>query len=331
MNFRSSLLVSASLVLISACASVPPPSADAAHDFDTTPTYPHWAGRPVTWSKLGDIEEWLNGDGPRQYPSYVAAAQLELAEGRLVLARRESAGLAAPVLASRLRASENGFKTVLREPRLQPAIKARAEKGLQEIETLRGTTLAAATGAKPTAVAAGALPAGMMIQPRSAWSAVGPVLSRLTAATGAWSRVTIHHSAEYSKQIGVPSSGNVAGAIHDIQTFHMREEGYGDIAYHFIIDPAGRIWQGRSLEYQGAHAGGANNVGNIGICVLGNFNAERPDPRSLASLEGLVDALCERHHIPRTRIYGHRQLRSTECPGDSLMAWVSRYVAGATH
>lgn len=331
MNFRSSLLVSASLVLISACASVPPPSADAAHDFDTAPTYPHWVGRPVTWSKLGDIEEWLRGSGPRQYPSYVATAQLELAEGRLVLARKESAGLAAPVLASRLKAAESGFKGVLREPKLQPAIQMRAEKGLREIAELREATLASARPAKPAPAAAAALPSGLTIQPRSAWAAASPVLSRLTTAMGGWSRITIHHSAEYSKQIGVPSSGNVAGAIHDIQTFHMREEGYGDIAYHFVIDPAGRIWQGRSLEWQGAHAGGANNVGNIGICVLGNFNAERPDPRSLASLESLVDALCERHHIPRTRIYGHRQLRSTECPGDSLMAWVSRYVAGATH
>jgi N-acetyl-anhydromuramyl-L-alanine amidase AmpD len=153
----------------------------------------------------------------------------------------------------------------------------------------------------------------------------------LTSARGGWSRITIHHSAKYSKEIGTPSSLNVAGAIKDIQTVHRRDEGYGDIGYHFLIDPAGRIWQGRLLDWQGAHAGGENNVANIGICLFGNFNTERPDPRALAALEKLVDALCERHDIARSRVFGHRQLRSTECPGDALMAWVSRYAAGATH
>ena len=97
------------------------------------------------------------------------------------------------------------------------------------------------------------------------------------------------------------------------------------------IDPTGKVWQGRSLDWQGAHAYGANNVGNIGICLLGNFVQERPDPRALHSLEELIDALCARHGISRSRIYGHRQLHPTQCPGDPLMAWVSRYASGASH
>lgn len=332
MNFRSSLLAFASLVVLAACATPPARSVDAPPAYDSIPTYPHWAGRPVTWSKLGDIQQWLEGAGPRQYPDFVATAELELAEGRLVLARKEGSGLAAPVLDGRLKASEAGFKAVLARPDVRPALQLRAERGLEQIEGLRGARVVGGSKA-PSGTAAQSTSASsrLAIQPRTAWNAANPIGSRLTSVIDGWSRITIHHSAEYSKLLGAPSSGNVAGAIKDIQTYHMREEGYGDIAYHFMIDPAGRIWQGRSLQWQGAHAGGTNNVGNIGICVLGNFNAERPDPRSLTALEDLVDALCERHHIPRSRLYGHRQLRSTECPGDSLMAWVSRYAAGATH
>ena len=74
-----------------------------------------------------------------------------------------------------------------------------------------------------------------------------------------------------------------------------------------------------------------NNVANIGICLLGDFDHERPDPRALESLERLTDALCERHHIAHNRVYGHQKFAPTECPGDALMAWIARYSAGATH
>ena len=331
MNLRASLL----LLLFCACATPPPVARDAAPEYDPAPTYPHWSGKPASWSKLSAIEDWLAGEGPRLHPEFVAEAELELAEGRLALAEKEEEGIAAPVLASRLKAAETGFRSLLDRPGLQPALQLRAENGLREIEALRKDTEPSRDriAAKPSPPAARPAADGLQIQPRSAWNAASAVTRRLTPA-GGWSRITIHHSAKYSKEIGAPNSSNVAGTIKDIQTVHMRDEGFGDIGYHFLIDPAGRIWQGRLLDWQGAHAGGANganNVGNIGICVLGDFNTERPDPRALSALERLVDALCERHRIPRSRIFGPRQLRSTECPGDALMAWVSRYAAGATH
>jgi len=328
-SLRASLIV-----LISACAVPPPVARDAAPEYDPTPAYPHWSGRPVSWSKLGEIEDWLAGQGPARHPEFVAEAELELAEGRLALAEQEGGALPAPVLVGRLKAAEAGFRALLVKPGVRPALQVRAEQGLSRIEALR----AEAEPPRPKVATRPALPAaapgapgGLAIQPRAAWKAASAVTRRLTSASDGWSRITIHHSAKYSSEIGAPSSGNVADAILRIQTVHMRDEGYGDIGYHFLIDPAGRIWQGRALDWQGAHAGGDNNIGNIGICLFGNFNAERPDPRALTALEKLVNALGERHHIPRSRVFGHRQLRSTECPGNALMAWVSRYASGATH
>jgi hypothetical protein len=333
----STSLASGLIVLCSSCATATPVALDAAPEYDPSPAYPHWAGKPASWSKLGEIEDWLAGDGPRLYPEALSTAELELAEGRLTLAKKEERSLSAPLLASRLGSAEAGFRAVLARSGVEPVIQLRAQRGLEEIAALEAqaqpTRERAAVRPAPAAAPESAQP-GLAVQPRSAWNAAGAVTSRLTRASGGWNRVTIHHSAKYSREFGAPSSGNVAGAIKDIQTVHMRDERYGDIGYHFLIDPVGRIWQGRLLDWQGAHAGGANgtnNVGNIGICVLGDFNAERPDPRALGALERLVDALCERHHIARARIFGHRQLRSTECPGDALMAWVSRYTSGATH
>jgi len=333
LNLRSPQLAAVCiLALFSACATPPPPSVDAPPEYDRSPDYPHWAGRPVTWTKLGQIENWLAGNGPRLYPEYKTQADLELAEGRLALAKKDSAELSPAVLTHRLRASERGFHSVLEARSVPASLRERAEAGLAEIENLQTRAAPRAARAVPSTPPTARTPS-LAIQPRLAWNAAPAVPARLTPA-GPWSRITIHHSAKYSKDIGPPTAGNVAATVRDIQTVHMRDENFGDIGYHFLIDPAGRVWQGRSLEWQGAHAGGtngANNVGNIGICLLGDFNNERPDPRALESLENLVDALCERHHIPHSRVYGHRQLRSTECPGDALMAWVSRYAAGATH
>lgn len=327
MNFRSSLCASL-IALLPACVSVPPPERDAAPEYDPAPAYPHWAGRAVSWTKLADIERWLAGPGPKQYPEFVPTARLELAEGRLTLAKKDADGPSKALLAGRLAAAETGFKELLEErPAVKPAIQVRAERGLAEIRGLRGTKVASS----PTAPPAAQMPGGLSIQPRAAWNAAQPLAHRLTAASGGWSRITIHHSAKYSKEIGAPTSGNVAETLKDIQTVHMRDRGWGDIGYHFLIDPTGRIWQGRLLDWQGAHAQGSNNVANIGICLLGDFNHERPDPRALESLERLTDALCERHKIAHNRVYGHQKFAATECPGDGLMAWIARYSAGATH
>jgi hypothetical protein len=328
LNARSLLIgLGSGLVSLAlgACATVPPPSVDAPPAYDPAPAYPHWLGKPVSWSKLGDIEAWLAGAGARQHPEFVPNAELELAEGRLALAEKESEGLAQGVLALRLKTAERGFSGLLAREGLAPVIRTRAERGLAHIAKLQGSTRTPASA--PLAKES----AGLVIQPRSAWKAAAAQPNRLTPNTGPWNRITIHHSAKDSKEMGTPTSGNVAEHIHDIQNFHVRGRAWGDIGYHFLIDPTGRIWQGRLLDWQGAHAQGANNVANIGICLIGDFNHERPDPRALESLERLVDALCERHEITRERVYGHRRFAATECPGDSLMAWVARYASGATH
>jgi hypothetical protein len=325
LNFWSPLAASAGIVLLlSSCATTPPASVDAAPRYDRSPAYPHWAGKPATWSKLGEIEEWLDGPGPRQYPEHVATAHLELAEGRLALTRREK-NLSAPALLVRLKSAENGFKDVLDEPGLKTYQRLRAEQGLKEITALRDPSTPARVA---KATPARAPRTALAIEPRSAWRAANPIRSRLTPVGGPWSRITIHHSAKYSHSMGSASASNVGQSIRLIQTVHMRDEDYGDIGYHYLIDPAGRIWQGRSLEWQGAHAGGAdgvNNVGNIGICVLGDYSTARPDGRALDALETLLDDLCAEQRIPRERVFGHREMRSTECPGDRLMDWVLAY------
>src|SRR5205085_874472 len=104
--------------------------------------------------------------------------------------------------------------------------------------------------------------------------------------------------------------------MRDIQRAHMngKETQFGDIGYHFVIDPYGRVLEGRELVWQGAHAKGDNNVRNIGICLIGNFDEEQPSEAALTALRRLVDDLRGRYSIARDMVYGHRDLRKTRCP-----------------
>jgi hypothetical protein len=82
--------------------------------------------------------------------------------------------------------------------------------------------------------------------------------------------------------------------IRSIYTYHTRSLGYWDIAYNFIVDPCGRIWEGRAggidQPVNGAHAGGFND-GSAGILALGTFSGSAPDPVTPRMLDGIAQVV----------------------------------------
>lgn len=153
--------------------------------------------------------------------------------------------------------------------------------------------------------------------PRSAWTRAAPIYSRLDPADPYY-RITIHH--EGNQRNFDRSTPDVTRALRINQATHRRL-GYGDIAYHFMIDYTGRLWEGRSLKYQGAHVS-SRNPGNIGIVLLGNFELQKPSNAQKTALVKLVAELRKFYHISRRRIYGHRDLDATLCPGRNLYAFM---------
>ena len=119
--------------------------------------------------------------------------------------------------------------------------------------------------------------------------------------------------------------------IQQIQREHMGNRGYGDIGYHYLIDPAGRVWEGRELKWQGAHASGTNNLHNIGICVLGNFlkgkGGQGPTPAQVQTLRSLVQQLMTRYSFGADDIHCHSDFKPTECPGPLMESVVAQMVS----
>jgi len=288
----------------------------------TEPEEPHgeppdWVGQPLSWEKLAAIETWLMGVGPDRAPELVPVAELELAEGRLEFTRQGVTQETPADVERRLRGAESGFRRVLGTVGTSALVRQRARDGLADTLALLGGGAAPVRGGASLAA----------VHPRSEWHATRPIPARLTVHRGPYTRITVHHSVQ---EIDHGALG-ATETIRKIQRVHMRDREFGDIGYHFLIDDGGRVFAGRSLEYQGAHASGSNNVDNIGVCMLGNFLHAQPSSAALRALSSLVEDLSRTYGIPRSRVYGHNELTATECPG-TLMRWVEHFRSPrATH
>lgn len=97
----------------------------------------------------------------------------------------------------------------------------------------------------------------------------------------------------------------------------MSSNGWADIGYHYVVDPAGRVWEARPIQLQGAHVK-YNNEGNLGVMVMGNFEEQYPTSAASASLDDFVAELMRRHGVGVGRVYTHREIRPTACPGRNL-------------
>jgi len=149
--------------------------------------------------------------------------------------------------------------------------------------------------------------------PRGSWTS-GHTKEWLADPMSPIRRITIHHDA-----ISPRPSGRYADSVrrlNAIRSGHLSHR-WADIGYHYAIDPAGRVWQGRPLIYQGAHVKD-QNPGNIGIVVFGNHQKVRPTEASMRSLNRLVAHEMARFGVPIDRVLTHRELAPTACPGRFL-------------
>lgn len=180
-------------------------------------------------------------------------------------------------------------------------------------------SITAPVPAKPAApvVATGPAPG---VNPKSSWTSVKPVVSRAQPMKGV-NRITIHHSAIPSA--GLTDRSAIVRQLQGIQREHMHRRGepFADIGYHYIIDPTGQVWEGRSLSLQGAHVA-AQNEHNLGIMCMGNFDRQTPTQAQLSALQRFLASQMRRYSIGVNRVYTHRELGKSSCPGNNLQRFM---------
>lgn len=140
-------------------------------------------------------------------------------------------------------------------------------------------------------------------------------------------RILVHHTAtENRDDTTVEQLGVLARAIQD---FHMDRNGWIDSGQNFLVNRAGLIAEGRhrSLEtllggqkfIEGAHCPDQNDT-SIGIEDQGNYTKADPPGGLLSGLRALCAYACMQYGIEPEQLYGHRDFRDTDCPGDKLYA-----------
>jgi hypothetical protein len=133
--------------------------------------------------------------------------------------------------------------------------------------------------------------------------------------------------------------------LRSIYDYHVYVRGFWDIAYNFVIDAYGRIWEARAggidMAVVGAHAG-AYNTESTGVAMVGDFMDVIPRPAAIRALQHLLAWKLSLHGIPAhgrvtvvvdpadafytpfrpgalvslPRVAGHRDGDLTDCPGN---------------
>jgi hypothetical protein len=102
-----------------------------------------------------------------------------------------------------------------------------------------------------------------------------------------------------------------------------RTPGYSHM-YNAHVGLDGKTWEGRGIEYRNAANGVATNPTTWSI-VIGVDGQNPANPAQIAGTRKLVHAV--RQHLGRNiEIIPHRQIGSTQCPGEGITAQIATQV-----
>tara|TARA_R110002020_G_scaffold461823_4_gene680997 strand:+ start:1452 stop:1871 length:420 start_codon:yes stop_codon:yes gene_type:complete len=107
-------------------------------------------------------------------------------------------------------------------------------------------------------------------------------------------------------------------SIEDIKRWHVQENGWREIGYHYVIERDSSIARGRQESEIGAHARGSNDD-SLGVCLVGGMS-EDGSPEfnytqgQMMALNSLIHAI-KSDHGKGVLISGHNEHDNNKsCP-----------------
>lgn len=134
------------------------------------------------------------------------------------------------------------------------------------------------------------------------------------------SKVVIHHTETPSCY----SKASCAARVRSMQNYHMNTRKWWDIGYHFIVGEDGRVYEGRGWYNEGGHATNWNSI-SYGIAIIGNFQYRLPNTAALNAVKALIACAQPRYLRTWYSLYGHRDTKSTSCPGNRLYSEIKTW------
>jgi len=202
-------------------------------------------------------------------------------------------------------------------------------------------------GAPVATVAAATIGASMpVIITRAQWGADESMRSAAPQYSGTIKAAFVHHTVtrnDYTPE-------EAAQQVRNLYGWFTKGLRYSDMAYNFIVDRFGRLYEGRAGGMDqaviGGHTAGFNNE-TFAVSALGNFQKLNPPPDQLAAMDESIASLMAwklamNHRDPNGQaelvsdsgngtskyqpgqvaralvIGGHRDIGATKCPGQFM-------------
>ncbi|UQN29812.1 peptidoglycan recognition protein family protein [Brachybacterium kimchii] len=185
-------------------------------------------------------------------------------------------------------------------------------------------------------------PGAPTIVRRSAWGADESLVGSVSSASELRA-VVVHHTAGSNSY----AKADAPQLLRGILSYHTKTLGWADIGYNLLVDRYGTIYEGRHgglhKHIIGAHAYGFNTF-SCGVSVMGTFTSSAPPSAAISAVQkvaawkllgafrtnasqqfdwvstvtggGSLYDEGETAHL--RRIFGHRDVNATECPGNAF-------------
>ncbi len=221
-----------------------------------------------------------------------------------------------------------------------------APAGLQ-LDLVDPGTSAADGAVAPTPASSASAAAGMpAIVTRAQWGADESLRDPGFKYTSTVKIAVVHHTAS-GNSYWQTGGDTLAAAAKDLRAIYAYSvaTGYADVPYNFLVDQAGRIYEGRAGGVDKAvlsAATGGFNTDTMSISALGNFDVATPSPSLVSGIERIAAWKLGLFHrdptgttalisagggtdrwpvgasVTLNNISGHRDTGATACPGRYL-------------